>query len=262
MQLVGKRILKFYCNKCDGSEIKAFYKEFNNKLEEVKQDFSKSILGVQNKVEESTAALNTQISIITTTNKEVIQMLSSRNIPLNPHERKIKPPESQISLLTPESEPNNIATNKEKRYNRSDSQRRRDNRINQDKTEDKTDNTESSNTTTPSARPHVVKGSGSSVSLSSASFASAARRIWLSVSKVKIGTSVNDISTYLKDKYPGHVFTVELQPKRPEATSLAFKVGADPDLYNNLYNGENWPSGIIIKRFSFRRTNNTAQQWN
>lgn len=261
MQLVGKRILKFYCIKCDGSEIKALSKEFNSKFEELRQDFLESFLSIQKKVDESTAALNSDINNITITNKEVIHKLTSGNAPLNPSnsdELKNMPPGPPVSLSTSDSGPNNVPTtinDNNPNRGRFNSRHRGNTRINQERT----DIIQSSTSTHSSATPHVVKGSGSGDSTTS--FASAARRIWLSVSRVKIGTSVNDISAYLEGKYPGYVFTVELQPKRPEATSLAFKVSADPNLYNDLYKGENWPNGIYVKRFSFRRTNNAAQQW-
>ncbi|CAH0563063.1 unnamed protein product [Brassicogethes aeneus] len=88
------------------------------------------------------------------------------------------------------------------------------------------------------------------------SFAAAVKKAWLCISKIKIGTQAGEIQNYLKNKFPSKEFTVEELPRRKEATSMSFKLGADMELLEELHKPETWPNGIYIKRFYFFRPNN------
>ncbi|CAH0553694.1 unnamed protein product [Brassicogethes aeneus] len=85
------------------------------------------------------------------------------------------------------------------------------------------------------------------------SFASATRKAWLCISKIKVGTKCEDIETHLKSKFPNNDFTIEELPRRKEAASMSFKLGADTNLLNELNKPETWPNGIYIKRFYFNQ---------
>ncbi|KAJ3660667.1 hypothetical protein Zmor_005106 [Zophobas morio] len=94
---------------------------------------------------------------------------------------------------------------------------------------------------------------GTATSDETATFGAAVKRAWLYVGKVRLDTTIEQVNTYLKAKYPGHEFKIELLSKREEATSISFKVGADSDLMDQLYQSENWPKGIIVKKLIFFR---------
>ena len=79
------------------------------------------------------------------------------------------------------------------------------------------------------------------------------KRAWLYVGKVKPDTTPVQVETYLKEKYPGYEFQVTALPKREEASSVSFKVGADSELMEQLYKSDNWPAEMVIKKFNFFR---------
>lgn len=77
-------------------------------------------------------------------------------------------------------------------------------------------------------------------------------RLWLYVGKCKKETTEEQVLKYLQKMEPGRVFDVTKLVTR--GTNTAFRVGADVDLQDKLYNGVFWPSGIVIKRFIFRKS--------
>lgn len=87
----------------------------------------------------------------------------------------------------------------------------------------------------------------------STSFTAATRRAWLSVGKVEENTKAEDIKDYLERKFKGYSFTVEPLPKQDLASSLAFKVGADMALIDQLYLSTTWLAGTIAQRYNFFR---------
>lgn len=79
-------------------------------------------------------------------------------------------------------------------------------------------------------------------------FGAADKQIWIYVGRCKIGTESETINSYLQRKCPGKTFNVEsLQSKGHPS----FKIGANPDLEETLYQSSFWPKGILIKRFLF-----------
>ncbi|KAK9877694.1 hypothetical protein WA026_019375 [Henosepilachna vigintioctopunctata] len=85
------------------------------------------------------------------------------------------------------------------------------------------------------------------------SFASAVRRAWLHVGKVSLGTEPKTIEKYLREIFPGNTFTVEPLPRREEASSMSFKVGAELEILEELNKPNIWPKGVSVRRFRFFR---------
>uniref|UniRef100_A0A1Y1NJF7 Uncharacterized protein n=1 Tax=Photinus pyralis TaxID=7054 RepID=A0A1Y1NJF7_PHOPY len=96
-------------------------------------------------------------------------------------------------------------------------------------------------------------------SLNGPGFCAIQKRAWLYVGRVALGTENSKIKNYLTEKFPNSQFEVEQLPKRDDARSIAFKVGADIELIDELYKGENWPAGVFIKQFRFFRRQQHAQ---
>lgn len=86
---------------------------------------------------------------------------------------------------------------------------------------------------------------------SQGSFTSATRRAWLHVSRAGNHVKEEDIVDHLTKKFPRSEFHVQMQPKREDASSVSFKVGADFSLLDELNKPETWPEGIDVKRFRF-----------
>lgn len=86
-------------------------------------------------------------------------------------------------------------------------------------------------------------------------FSSAKRRVWIHIGKVEVNTSEEMIKSHLHKLFPNRLFVIEQQKISEGANSTSFKVGGDMDLMNELYNSENWPSGVTIRRFGFFRQN-------
>ncbi|KAJ3644177.1 hypothetical protein Zmor_026848 [Zophobas morio] len=83
-------------------------------------------------------------------------------------------------------------------------------------------------------------------------FSAALKRAWVHVGKVKTGTTIEDVRSFLQLKYPGNDFDIEAMPQRPKSRSMSFKVGANFELLSELYKPENWPAAVIVKKFQFR----------
>lgn len=84
-------------------------------------------------------------------------------------------------------------------------------------------------------------------------FACAVRRAWLYVGRAEVGTSPQQVQSHLCGCFPGHNFDVEALPVRDDAKSVAFRVGADITLIDELRKPEMWPTGILVKRYRFFR---------
>lgn len=81
------------------------------------------------------------------------------------------------------------------------------------------------------------------------------QRIWLHVGRVELNTTPEMIKKHLSQLFPGRSFVIEQQNMREGATSMSFKVGGEVDLKEELYDCNNWPSGVTIRRFDFFRRN-------
>lgn len=97
-------------------------------------------------------------------------------------------------------------------------------------------------------RPQIIRGT-SSDGCENLDFAP--RRCWLYVGGAKQGTTKENITTFLARKFPGREFLVDYI-QREEISSVAFKIGADYDLMERLYNPITWPVGAIVRRYNFR----------
>lgn len=90
-------------------------------------------------------------------------------------------------------------------------------------------------------------------SLPQSTFAAAVRRAWLYVGRVRHGVVADDIKSFLEDRFENCKFVVEALPVRETARSIAFKVGADYSLLEQLKDPSLWPKGVAVKRFTFFR---------
>lgn len=108
-------------------------------------------------------------------------------------------------------------------------------------------------------RPRYVRGTRQTTGRQNC-FSSSKQRVWLHIGKVEVGTTPDMILDHLKDQFPERKFVVEALPVKPEATSISFKVGGDRDLVEDLYSGDNWPSGITVRRFSFFPRSRTMKE--
>lgn len=89
-----------------------------------------------------------------------------------------------------------------------------------------------------------------------ATFSAALRRAWLHVGRVNQDAKPEDIRGYLQRRFPGHDFVIEPLPRREDAASVSFKVGADLSLLDELNKAEIWPEGVTVRRFKFFRAKN------
>lgn len=106
----------------------------------------------------------------------------------------------------------------------------------------------------------IVRGTGTVENVNKELlFSAAARRAWIYLGRVDHNTRAEQISKYLQNKFPLHNFQVEELPKRAEATSVSFKIGADVTLMDELYNAQLWPAGVLVKKFVFLRRHRRGQ---
>lgn len=76
-------------------------------------------------------------------------------------------------------------------------------------------------------------------------------RLWIYVGRCKKDTSEDDVLRYLKRRAPDGTFeVVKLDTK---GVNEAFRVSADINLKDSLYDPNFWPSGITVKQFRFFR---------
>lgn len=84
-------------------------------------------------------------------------------------------------------------------------------------------------------------------------FLASEKKIWIYVGRVENGTSAEKLENFLKKHYPAHQFQCEILNNKKENRNWSFKVGAPEELKDQLYDANNWPKNIMIKRFLFRR---------
>lgn len=98
---------------------------------------------------------------------------------------------------------------------------------------------------------------------SQTSFGSAPKRAWLYVGHVEEGVDSTHIERHLKMKFPEGQFQVEGLVSNEHSTGKSFKVGANIELLEKLYEPDIWPHGIIVKKFRFfRKPIRARQNWN
>lgn len=84
-------------------------------------------------------------------------------------------------------------------------------------------------------------------------FVGAARKAWLYVGRADRSTTAGQVEQHLKGRFSGQDFVVERLPVRDNANSIAFRVGADISLMDDLNKPSLWPKGIVVKRYRFFR---------
>lgn len=83
-------------------------------------------------------------------------------------------------------------------------------------------------------------------------FSCVASKVWVFLGRCHTETQVTDINSYLNKKYPDRQFIIE--DLNSKGLYKSFKIGADMDLIEDLYNPSNWPQGALVKRFFLRKT--------
>lgn len=77
------------------------------------------------------------------------------------------------------------------------------------------------------------------------------RRLWIYIGRCKSNTTEEQISNYLINKAPGHSFDVS--KLNSKGVNASFRVSADVELEEVIYDPHFWPTGIVVKRFKFFR---------
>lgn len=75
-------------------------------------------------------------------------------------------------------------------------------------------------------------------------------KIWIHVRRCKQETSVEHIETYLKNKFQDKRF--DITKMESKGAYASFRVGADQELRDVLYNPDTWPLGVAVRRYFFR----------
>lgn len=97
-------------------------------------------------------------------------------------------------------------------------------------------------------RKHIIKGTEST-----STFEGAKRMAWIYVGRASLETTEDTVLKHLENKFPNKRFSVEKLPQKETAKSRAFKVGANMEMIEQLYRGENWPRDTTVRRFRFFR---------
>lgn len=108
-------------------------------------------------------------------------------------------------------------------------------------------------------RRTVVRGKAN---IEGTRFTAVQRKIYMYVGNVTIGTKESDIAEHLQEKFPQESFEVEALPKREAARSVAFKVTTSQSILHEMMNPENWPAGVIIKKFFLPKQQKSSAETN
>lgn len=83
-----------------------------------------------------------------------------------------------------------------------------------------------------------------------AEFTASTSRLWLYVGRCKMDSKPENIKSYLENRSPGHSFEVTKLPSK--GRNASYRVEADKELQDILYDPSYWPQGVIVKRFKFK----------
>lgn len=73
--------------------------------------------------------------------------------------------------------------------------------------------------------------------------------IYVGLGRASLETTEDTVLKHLENKFPNERFSVEKLPQKETAKSRAFKVGANMEMIEQLYRGENWPRDTTVRRF-------------
>lgn len=77
-------------------------------------------------------------------------------------------------------------------------------------------------------------------------------KIWIYLGRCAPNITEEIVRKFLSDKYVDKQFVItDLNSK---GVHKSFKIGADPVLFESLYDANNWPKGALIKQFLFRKS--------
>lgn len=99
-------------------------------------------------------------------------------------------------------------------------------------------------------QPHVV---GCKEKSEDDDFMTIEKKIWLYIGRLRNGTKVDQVRSYLNKRYPAIEFECEMINAKPDSSSWSCKVGAPVDLKDALHDPSFWPNNTIVKRYFFRR---------
>lgn len=212
------------------------------------QDLTKLIETIVNsKIEK----LTYEIMELQNTNKELVHILSQNENLFNKNIKKSNMNHSILQELHPSEINTSVSThttNAEEALNLSNESNKGPASISPN-TRYKTKASKQNNKT-HSHKPIV----GSGEQTTDIEITAAPKRLWIYVGNLAPTVTTEKLNNFLNKNLPNRKFIVE--NLRNDDTSSSFKIGADFDLEETLYNPEFWPKSVIIKRFQFFRRNN------
>ncbi|GJQ80071.1 hypothetical protein Trydic_g19355 [Trypoxylus dichotomus] len=91
-------------------------------------------------------------------------------------------------------------------------------------------------------------------------FSGIPKRAWLYIGRVNKTVKTENVQNYLKKKFPNIVF--ELENLNSEGSFESFKLGFNFSHLEIVNKAEMWPSGILLRRFSFFRKRSSQEDAN
>lgn len=99
---------------------------------------------------------------------------------------------------------------------------------------------------------NILVGTGDSKSIQGA------KKAWYHLGKVKHGTTVEDVTSFLKTTFPNIKFDIEKLDTK--GTNSSFKLGVDFSNKDEIINVSVWPKNVTLKRFLFKKGSITTQR--
>lgn len=94
----------------------------------------------------------------------------------------------------------------------------------------------------------IIRGSGET----SEDLTCIESKIWIFLGRCSKSVTLEKVNGFLKNRYPEYEFDVsDIESK---GIYNSYRIGANVDLKEALYNSANWPKGSLIKRYLFRRS--------
>jgi hypothetical protein len=91
---------------------------------------------------------------------------------------------------------------------------------------------------------------GNNANAANFKFTAAPRKCWIYLSKLSATTEISNINDYLISKFPNKTFIIE-EVEIQNKNRKAFKIGAEYELMDAMYDITNWPMGVQIDRYRF-----------
>lgn len=253
MELRGGRRLKFFCQNCESS----YRDALDVNVDDTTGDDVKSELKVTKVQLSCSERLISKLETTISDKEQIIRLLLEQKTNSSTVETCIiagstqKPrnsgPNSDANKRTKNSSENKVRTTPEKvpAMDKPSTQNERTGDI-KDKTK-KVFGTGSPANTGTSSTKNLVK------------FQAAPKQALIHLGRVALKTKAEEIMQHMTSTFSRNDFVVEACPVRENARSMSFKIEADYSLLDELYKGENWPSGVTIARYKLFRESKTAK---